>query len=275
MSKKLPIWSKILVLALVLVLGIETIVSASKRKIEEEEENGSKASKVAKVLSESNVYSDEMPNSKSIFCADLSDKYNWDNNSKDFKLTQSHLFFSEYLLKKGMIKLPGSIRYNNLNLFLVYGKNKDPDSLVAFDIQNHPKSLLPNLEKIKVYTHPMPDISKIWCISGNKSRHKIIMITKEVMEGSWNCINHTIHGMHLRIHGYKDKNSKKPKEDEFFKYFYTIVRKNGLEKSLHRISIVINDDNICSFNVLYNTDEEMRKDTEFITSTFKDLIPKG
>lgn len=286
-------------LALALLMSAEIIASEESKEQAEEEKKSSSAASAAPVAAAAAAIaaqeaesaaagaptavvlypsavlfpSDEKPKSKCAFRLDLSEVQEWHSDYKIIKIQKAIKYIDELFLQRGMIKLPGHYYFgSNSNFFVVYGKfvSKKLTDCVSVDVQYSVRSRSSHLNKVDVHTYLITDYSKLWYIDGNKKEENNLITKKKFMEGSWNFISATIRWTHYYIANYKG--FEKPKEAVFCKHFYERVRKKGLENSLHRVAIVVNDDRNYSFNALYSTKEEEKKCTNFLLSTFGDLF---
>lgn len=216
------------------------------------------------------MYPDDKPKSKRVLTFNMSEtQEDWTYELKNIKMNDMANFVDSILVKKGFFEITGCYFDNDI-LFKIYGKQERRNSIkyMAIHLQYSDISLSPNLILTENYTVDLNSIPRLWTIDKIKKQY---LVSKQTFTlGSWNFITRAIHNANMII-----DNSvflENPQEFTPLLCLYKNIRRYGLENSLHRVSIVSNNDRTYSFNALYNNKEEKTKCTEFILSNFKDLI---
>ncbi len=204
-------------------------------------------------------YSDEMPKSQLVLTVARPNKKIWENPTQDegynqdLRLHKTTKFILEFL-KERRIYTSGyeSLNYRNSvdYFFGNFYSGELKDYLIYLNIQNHFDRDFPLLRQEQLYT---------------KNKEKEVFT-----QGSWKWVSRSLSNSF-------DFMNRVPKSTHSL--VSTILRerissslqKKGLQKSLIRLSVVVNQKNLYSFFILWNTEEEKKEGEAFVSCFFKDI----
>lgn len=216
------------------------------------------------------MYSDEKPKSKSILTGTVPEEcYQQFYVSKWHTLSKVVEHLEKTLPSKGFkhLGLEGSFyeeaETESESEDLLFVSLQNPQHLFL-EIHYKKESLIPILRPIELKAHDSVFKKDKWSYPikvsywGGKTEH--------VNEMSWKYIDFQLHGKFMVLHDnpYFDNN---PFEEKLYKD----IRSQGLSLSIIRSLIIIDQDNQFSWNILYDTDIEMKTGEEFL-SELKDVF---
>lgn len=260
----------ILILALIMSAGA---IASSKRKIEDD--IGPDAKRVSPVELPY-MYPDEQPRSKHVFTLDFSaQEWKYGGKNSDMRILQVYDNIAQILGNEGFLLTPScsSLKPNKtITIFGRYVQGKLRESLIVA-CEYRVGSLSPFFEKVEfmVDSRIKRPFEEKWDIQ-HKEDEPSIREPVSCTDFTWKWADSAIHYINRDIDSYDQFID--PNKGKLTKHIYKTIKKNGLENTLMRISVVANNNSLYSFNIMYNNVDEEAKGTRFLLDLKEALYGK-
>lgn len=223
-------------------------------------------------------YADTKPKYQQVFELDLSEGHIWNDQCYEQKVLHLRrwqtLTKAQDLLKTiNFVPFHRNFSWDETKTTLLFGrlyKGRLKECLLV-DVQYQDNSLLPNFQKQVGWVNPRTKQVINWHIF--TSIPNGILSQGSAIEMSWKWVDFSIHGI-IGSHARRYEDVGDPMLGVICKRMYQRIRRKGLENSIIRLAITVNDYHSYSFNVVYDTENEKKSGKALLYELKEALINK-